>query len=155
MSMNAKTSDNTVAVNKKAEFNYFLEDRFEAGMVLQGWELKSIRAGKLQVTDSYVLLRQGEAFLIGVQITPLSNVSTHYIPEPGRTRKLLLHKSELNRLVGAAERKGYTLVLTRVYWKHHKIKCQIAVGKGKQVHDKRATIKQREWAREKARISRK
>ncbi len=152
--MTKKETNGVIALNKKAEFNYFLEERLEAGIVLHGWEIKSIRAGKIQVTDSYVLLKNGEAFLIGVQISPLPSVSTHFIPEPGRTRKLLLHKKELSRLVGLAQRKGYTIVLTRIYWKNHKIKCQVAVGKGKQAHDKRDTLKQRDWQRERARVMR-
>lgn len=152
--MSKKESDNVIAVNKKAEFNYFLEERFEAGIVLQGWEIKSIRAGKVQLTDSYVLLRKGEAFLVGVQVTPLKTVSTHFIPEPDRTRKLLMHRNEIDRLIGLAERKGYAIVLTRMYWKGQKIKCQIAVGKGKQEHDKRDSIKERDWQREKARLMR-
>lgn len=153
--MSNKKVDTTIAVNKKAGFNYFLEESFEAGLVLQGWEVKSLRAAKVQLTDSYVLLKDGEAFLIGVHITPLKTVSTHFTPESGRTRKLLLHKKELNRLIGLTERKGYTIVLVKMYWKNKKAKCQIAVGKGKQVHDKRETLKQRDWQREQSRVMRK
>ncbi|MCD6047613.1 MAG: SsrA-binding protein [Gammaproteobacteria bacterium] len=152
--MAKKEADNVISINKKAGFNYFLEEHFEAGIALQGWEVKSIRAGKLQITDSYVLLRNGEAFLIGMQITPLKTVSTHFLPDANRTRKLLLHRNEIDRLIGASERKGYTIVLTRLYWKGHKVKCQISVAKGKQTHDKRETIKERDWAREKSRLMR-
>jgi len=153
--MTKKEPNTTIAVNKKAEFNYFLEERIEAGIVLQGWEVKSLRAGKIQVTDCYVLIKNAEAFLIGMNLTPLSTISTHYLPEPGRTRKLLLHRKELNRLIGLTQREGYTIVLTKVYWKNYKAKCQIAVGKGKQVHDKRDTVKKRDWQREQGRILRK
>lgn len=150
-----KKEHNTIAVNKKAEFNYALEERIEAGMALQGWEVKSLRAAKVQVTDCYVLLKKGEAFLIGMNITPLNMVSTHYVAEPGRTRKLLLHRKELNHLIGLSQREGYAIVLTKIYWQGYKVKCQIAVGKGKQLHDKRATLKKRDWQREQGRILRK
>lgn len=150
-----KKEHNTIAVNKKAEFNYVLEERIEAGIVLQGWEVKSLRASKVQVTDCYVLLKKGEAFLMGMNVTPLSMVSTHYVPEPGRTRKLLLHRKELNRLIGLSQREGYAIVLTKLYWQGYKVKCQIGVGKGKQLHDKRAALKKRDWQREQGRILRK
>jgi len=153
--MHKKESDTAIAVNKKAEFNYFLEERIEAGIALQGWEVKSLRARKIQVTDCYVLFKKGEAFLIGMNLTPLSTTSTHFLPEPGRTRKLLLHRKELNRLFGLSQRDGYTIVLTKFYWKGYKAKCQIAVGKGKQGHDKRETEKKRDWQREQGRILRK
>ena len=153
--MNKKVLNTTIGVNKKAEFNYFLEERLEAGMCLQGWEVKSIRAGKIQVTDCYVLLKNAEAFLIGMQITPLNTVSTHFVPDSGRTRKLLMHRKEINRLIGLSERKGYAIVLTKLYWKDSKVKCQIAIGKGKQQHDKRDTVKQRDWQRTKERIMKK
>ena len=153
--MSKKEPNTTIGVNKKAEFNYFLEERIEAGLSLQGWEVKSVRAGRIQVVDAYVLLKKDEAFLIGMQITPLSSVSTHFVPDPTRTRKLLMHRKEINRLIGLSERGGYAVVLTKLYWKGDKIKCQIAVGKGKKEHDKRETVKQREWQREKGRILRK
>ena len=152
--MKKQNINTSIAVNKKATFNYFLEENFEAGLVLQGWEIKSIRAGKIQVTDAYVLIRRGEAYIVGTNITPLNTVSTHVHPEVDRTRKLLLHKKELDRLIGLSERKGYTIVLVKLYWKEHRVKCQIALGKGKQEHDKRATMKDRDWDREKARVMR-
>ncbi len=153
--MKNKNLNPSIAINKKAGFNYFLEENFEAGIALQGWEVKSIRAGKIQVTDAYVLVRHGEAFLIGTQITPLKTVSTHFIPEADRTRKLLLHRRELDRLIGLSERKGYAIVLVKLYWKNQKIKCQVALAKGKQEHDKRHTMKDRDWQREKGRLMRK
>jgi SsrA-binding protein len=153
--MSKKEPNTTIGVNKKAEFNYFLEERIEAGLSLQGWEVKSVRAGKIQVVDAYVLLKKEEAFLIGMQITPLSSTSTHFLADPARTRKLLMHRKEINRLIGLSERSGYAIVLTKLYWKGDKIKCQIAIGKGKKEHDKRETVKQREWQREKGRILRK
>lgn len=143
-----------IAQNKKARFDYHLEDKFEAGVVLQGWEVKSLRAGKGQLTDSYVLLKDGEAWLIGALITPINTVSTHYVVDPKRTRKLLLSKRELNRLIGATQQKGYTCVCTSLYWKGHLVKAEIALAKGKQTHDKRDTEKERDWNREKQRVVR-
>ncbi|AGX88628.1 SsrA-binding protein SmpB [Candidatus Symbiobacter mobilis] len=134
--------------NKKAPFQYFFEERFEAGIVLQGWEVKSLRAGKVQLTDGYVVLRQGELFTIGLQINPLGTASTHVQPEKARTRKLLMHKAEIRRLIGKVEQKGYTLVPTRLYWKDGKVKCEVALAKGKAEHDKRNTIADREGKRE-------
>ncbi|MFT5350561.1 MAG: SsrA-binding protein [Planctomycetota bacterium] len=147
-----KAPSNTIALNKKAKHDYFIEDRFEAGIVLQGWEVKSLRAGNVQVRDNYVLLKDGEAFLLGTLITPLPTASTHITPDPQRTRKLLLHKSELSRLVGAVERKGYTLVVIAMYWKNSRAKVEIGLAKGKQSHDKRETLKERDWQRQKQRI---
>ena len=137
-----------IADNKKATYNYFFEERFEAGIVLQGWELKSLRAGKVQLTDGYVVLRDGEMFLIGCQINPLNTASTHVNPETARTKKLLLHKEEIRRLTGKVEQKGYTLVPLNLHWKNGKVKCEIALAKGKAEHDKRDTIKDREGKRE-------
>ncbi len=142
----------TIAVNKKATFEYFIEERLEAGLVLQGWEAKSLRAGKAQIMESYVTVKDGEAFLFGALITPLPTVSTHYTPEPRRTRKLLLHRHELNSLIGAVERKGYTLVPLSLYWKNGRAKLEIGLAKGKKQHDKRATQKDRDWQRDKARV---
>lgn len=147
-----KTPDNTIAVNRKARHEFFLEERFEAGLVLEGWEVKSLREGKIQLNDSYVLVRNGEAWLSGALISPLKTASTHISPSPQRDRKLLLHKSELNKLIGAVERKGYTLVPLSMYWKKGIAKIEVALAKGKQLHDKRATEKDRDWNREKARI---
>lgn len=149
-----KTPDNSIVVNKKARHDYFIEDTFEAGIALQGWEVKSLRMKKVQLTDSYVLMKDGEAFLLGCTITPLDTASTHVIADPTRTRKLLLHKKELARLFSATQEKGRTCVCTKLYWKDHLVKAQIALAKGKQSHDKRATIKDREWNIDKQRIVR-
>ncbi len=142
----------SIIVNKKARFDYHLEDRFEAGIALEGWEVKSLRAGRVQLVDSYVIIKNGEAFLLGAIITPLATVSTHYVPEPRRTRKLLLHREELNKLIGAVERKGYTLVALAMYWKRGKCKVEIGLAKGKQAHDKRDSERDRDWQRERGRI---
>jgi len=137
-----------IADNKKAAYNYFFEERFEAGMVLEGWEIKSLREGKVQLTDGYVVIREGELFLIGCQINPLGSASTHVRPEAQRTKKLLLAKQEIRRLVGKTEQKGYTLVPLNLHWKAGRIKCEVALAKGKAEHDKRDTIKEREGKRE-------
>lgn len=146
--------NNTIAQNKKARFDFELEEKFEAGLMLQGWEVKSLRAGKGQITDSYVLFKNGEAWLIGAQIMPLQTVSTHYVTDPTRTRKLLLKQRELERLIGATQQKGYTCVALSLYWKGHLVKAEIALAKGKQLHDKRQTEKERDWNREKQRVVR-
>lgn len=146
--------NNTIAQNKKARFDYLLEEKFEAGIALQGWEVKSLRAGKAQLTDSYVLLKNGEAFLLGSLITPLQTVSTHFVVDPQRTRKLLLNRKQLNQLIGGVQQKGYTCVCLSIYWKGHLAKAEIALAKGKQLHDKRETEKERDWNREKQRIVR-
>ena len=148
----AKHGGKTIAVNKKAGFEYFIEERFEAGLVLQGWEVKSLRAGKVQIMEGYVTVKDQEAFLFGALITPLPTVSTHYVPDPRRTRKLLLHRHELRRLIGAVERKGYTLVPVSLYWKNGRAKLEIGLAKGKKQHDKRASEKDRDWKRDKARM---
>ncbi|MDT8408575.1 MAG: SsrA-binding protein SmpB [Wenzhouxiangellaceae bacterium] len=142
----------TIAVNKRARFEYHLEERLEAGVSLMGWEVKSLRAGNAQFGESHVLVRGGEAFLFGCVINPLTSASTHVNTDSMRTRRLLLHKSELNRLIGQVERKGYTLVPTAMYWKNGKVKVEIALAKGKKEHDKRHTEKERDWQREKGRI---
>lgn len=142
----------TIALNKKARFDYTLEDRVEAGLVLEGWEVKSLRAGKVQMVDSYVLLKDGQAYLLGALITPLTTASTHIQPDAKRTRKLLLHREEIDKLVGAVERKGYSLVPTAMYWRKSRAKLEIALAKGKKEHDKRATLKDRDWQRDKQRI---
>ncbi|HSB97195.1 MAG TPA: SsrA-binding protein SmpB [Spongiibacteraceae bacterium] len=146
--------NNTIAQNKKARFDFELEEKFEAGVMLQGWEVKSLRAGKAQITDSYVLLKNGEAWLIGAQITPLQTVSTHYVTDPTRTRKLLLKQRELDKLIGATQQKGYTCIALGLYWKGHLVKAEIALARGKQLHDKRQTEKERDWNREKQRVVR-
>ena len=149
-----KSSSSTIALNKKARHNYFIEDRFEAGIALQGWEVKSLREGRVQLTESYVILQNSEAWLFGFHISPLLSASTHITPDPTRSRKLLLHRRELDRLIGAVERKGYTLVATALYWKRGRDKLEIALARGKQSHDKRATEKDQEWARSKQRLLR-
>ena len=137
-----------IADNKKAAFNYFFEEKYEAGMVLQGWEVKAVREGKVQLTDGYVVVRDGELFVIGCQINPLKSASTHVTPDAVRTKKLLMHKNEIERLIGKVEQKGYTLVPLNLHWKNGRVKCEIALAKGKAEHDKRDTIKEREGKRE-------
>jgi SsrA-binding protein len=149
-----KAPDNTIAKNKKALHDYFMEETFEAGLMLLGWEVKSMRAKKVQLTDSYVLIKDGEAFLLGCNIVPLNTASTHVVCEPDRTRKLLLHSKQLSTLFAAVQQKGHTCVATKIYWKGHLIKCQISLAKGKQAHDKRDVVKDREWAIEKQRVVR-
>jgi SsrA-binding protein len=154
MSMNdSKTSGRkTIAVNKRARFEYHIEERLEAGIVLEGWEVKAMREGRVQFSDSYVLLKDNEAFLFGCRINPLPTASTHITPDPVRTRKLLLHRRELDRLVGAVDRKGYTVIPTAMYWSRGKAKVEIGMAKGKRQHDKRKDVKDRDWERQKARI---
>ena len=137
-----------IAENKKAAFNYFFEEKYEAGMVLQGWEVKAVREGKVQLTDGYVVVRDGELFVIGCQINPLKSASTHVTPDAVRTKKLLMHKNEIERLIGKVEQKGYTLVPLNLHWKNGRVKCEIALAKGKATHDKRDTIREREGKRE-------
>lgn len=147
-----KASSTTIAQNKRARFDYELTEKFEAGLVLEGWEVKAIRAGKVQLTDSYVLLRNGEAWLLGASIMPLASASTHVVADPQRTRKLLLHTRELARIHMATQQKGFTCVATAMYWKGNRVKCEIALGKGKKSHDKRATQRDRDWDRQKERL---
>jgi SsrA-binding protein len=144
----------TIALNKSARHEYHLEDRYEAGVALQGWELKAIRAGRLGIGESYALVKGGEIFLFGAQITPLISASSHVIADDRRTRKLLLHRHEIDRLVGRVEREGYTLIPTAMYWSGNKVKLELALAKGKKDHDKRAAEKDRDWAREKQRTMR-
>ena len=146
------STGSTIALNRKARFEYTLEDRLEAGLALEGWEVKSLRAGKVQMVDSYVLLKNAEAYLFGAQITPLPTASTHIHPDPARTRKLLLHRDEIDKLVGAVERKGYSLIPTAMYWRKGRVKLEIALAKGKKEHDKRAALKDRDWQRDRQRI---
>lgn len=154
MAKSAKTSSSgaTIAVNKKARHDYFIERTLEAGLQLQGWEVKSLREGKVQITETYVIIQSGEAWLLGAQISPLKTASTHFRPEPTRSRKLLLHRGELDNLVGAVERKGMSLVALKLYWKRGRAKLEIGIAKGKKQHDKRAVKKDRDWERQKARI---
>jgi len=147
-----KTGSGTIAQNKRASHDYLLEDRFEAGMVLEGWEVKSLRAGKAQLVDSYVMIRNGEAWLLGANFSPLSSASTHVIADPQRTRKLLLNQRELVKIMAATQQKGYSCVTTKLYWKGNRVKCEIALGRGKKMHDKRASLKDREWSRQKDRL---
>lgn len=151
----AKTAEagrNTIALNKKARHDFHIEDRFEAGLVLDGWEVKSLRDGRAQLKESYVVLKEGEAWLIGCHISPLPSASSHVNADPTRSRKLLLNRSEINRLVGSVERKGYTLVPLALYWKRSRAKLEIGLAKGKKQHDKRAADKDRDWQRQKERI---
>lgn len=150
-----QNSNTTIAQNRKANHDYFIEDRYEAGMVLQGWEVKSLRAGRVQLDQAYVVLKGAEAWLFGAQITPLQTASTHINPDPLRTRKLLLHQRELNKLIGSVERKGYTMVPLQLYWKDNRVKLEVGLAKGKKLHDKRATEKDRDWKREKERLMKK
>lgn len=147
-----KAPSSTIALNKRARFDYELGEKFEAGMVLEGWEVKAIRAGNVQLTDSYVLLRDGEAWLLGANIVPLTSASTHVVADPQRTRKLLLHSKELARIFAATSQKGLTCVATAMYWKGNRVKCEIALGKGKKSHDKRTTTRDRDWERQKERL---
>lgn len=149
-----KAKDNTIGLNKKARFEFHLSEEFEAGLVLEGWEVKSLRAGRLQLSDSYVFIKNGEAFLLGALITPLQTASTHISPEPQRIRKLLLHRRELDKMIGAIDRQGFTIVPVAMYWKNNRVKVKIALAKGKQKQDKRATEKNRDWQRDKQRILR-
>ena len=142
----------TIALNKKSRHDFILGERYEAGLALEGWEVKSLRAGRVQLRDSYVIIKDGEAWLLGALISPLPTASTHIQPDPQRTRKLLMHREELNKLIGAVERKGYTVVPTAMYWKRGRAKLEIALAKGKQAHDKRATERERDWSREKQRL---
>lgn len=152
----AKTLDGpkTIAENRRARFDYFIEERYEAGIVLEGWEVKALRAGKAQITESHVFVRDGEVFWIGAHVNPLKTTSTHVIADPTRTRKLLMKHSEIAHLIGAVERKGYTIVPLELYWQRGKAKLRIGLAKGKKQHDKRETEKERDWSRDKARLLR-
>ena len=154
MAKKPKTSNNMIAQNKRARHDYLLSDKYEAGVVLTGWEVKSLRAGKGQLTDSYVFLRDGEAWLLGAHIEPLQTASTPVIAEPTRNRNLLLNSRELGKLFAATQKEGYTCVALSLYWKKHLVKCEIALGKGKKDHDKRHSEKDRDWDRQKQRIAR-
>jgi SsrA-binding protein len=146
-----KQSPFSIALNKKARYDYFIEERFEAGLALEGWEVKSLRAGKAQLTESYVIVRNGEISLLGAHLTPLSSASSHVNADPTRTRKLLLHRNEIDRLSGLVERKGFTLVPLELYWARGRAKLAVGLAKGKKQYDKRATAKDRDWERDKAR----
>ncbi|MBL8298890.1 MAG: SsrA-binding protein SmpB [Rhodanobacteraceae bacterium] len=150
----SKDGGGTIALNKRARYDYHIDDRYEAGLALQGWEVKSIRAGRVNFGDAYALIKAGELYLFGAQITPLIQASTHVVADDRRTRKLLLHREEIDKLIGAVERKGYTLIPTALYWKNNRVKVEIGLARGKQEHDKRATEKERDWNREKQRTMR-
>jgi len=150
-----KTGPGSIAQNKKARFNYHIEQTQEAGLILEGWEVKSLRAGKVQLQDAYVLMKNGEAYLHGTHITPLSSASTHVTTDSQRIRKLLLNRRELDQLQGAIDRRGMTIVATALYWKNNRVKVGIGIAQGKKQHDKRASEKDKDWKREKARIFKK
>ena len=149
-----KQQSNSIAQNRKARHDYFIEEKFEAGVALQGWEVKSLREGRLNLTDSYVIFKNGEAWLLGTNITPLNTVSTHYVTDPTRSRKLLLNYRELKKMEESVKQKGRTCVCTGLYWKGHLVKCEIALAKGKATHDKRMDSKERDWNRQKQRLMR-
>ena len=144
----------SIAENRRARFDYHIEERYEAGMVLQGWEIKAVRAGQVQLTDGYVTIRDGELYLIGCRINALRSASTHVTPEADRTKKLLMHKDEIRRLIGKVEQRGYTIVPLDLHYKNGREKAALALAKGKAQHDKRDTEKKRDWEREKARLMR-
>ncbi len=144
----------SIAQNKKAFHDYFIEQKFEAGIALEGWEVKAIRAGRAQIKEAYVMVRDGELYLIGAHISPLLSTSTHLHPDPVRTRKLLLHAEEINRLIGSVERAGYTLVPVDLHYTRGRIKLEVGLAKGKKQHDKRAALKEKEWQREQQRLVR-
>ena len=145
--------DYIIAENRKARHDYHIEETFEAGLILEGWEVKSLRSGRAQIAESYVSIKGGEAWLIGAHISPLSTVSTHVTADPTRTRKLLMHVHELNKLIGAVQRKGYTIVPLNLHWKRGRAKLEIALGKGKKLFDKREDLKRRDWDRQKQRLA--
>jgi len=147
-----KAPSNNIATNRVARHDYFIEDEIEVGLVLEGWEVKSLRNGSLQLKESYVMVKNGEIWLIGAHISPLNTASTHIKPNPTRTRKLLAHRREIDRLVGLVERKGHTLVALSAYWSRGRAKLKLGIAKGKKAHDKRATIKDRDWKRDQARM---
>ncbi|MDE3141122.1 MAG: SsrA-binding protein SmpB [Pseudomonadota bacterium] len=150
----AKATGGTIALNKRARHEYHIDERHEAGLALQGWEVKALRAGRLNFGDAYALIKGGELYLFGASITPLISASTHVVADDRRTRKLLLHRAEIDKLIGEVERKGYTLIPLALYWKGRHVKIEIGLARGKQEHDKRASEKERDWNREKQRVMR-
>ncbi len=150
-----KDKPGTIALNKKARHDYFIDERIEAGLALTGWEVKSLRAGRMQMAEGYILLKDGEAWLFGSHIAPLPTASTHVIADPTRSRKLLLHRRQIDELIGVVERKGQTIVPLALYWKKGKVKLEIGVARGKKQHDKRADSRDRDWQREKSRVLKK
>lgn len=153
--MKKQENTNIIAANRKAKHNYYLESHIETGICLNGWEVKSVRAGKVQISDSYAIIKKEEVFLLGAIINPLPTVSSHFIPDPARTRKLLLKKKEISKLIGQIKQKGYSIIPTIMYWKKNRIKLEIALAKGKKTHDKRESIKEKEWQRRKAKLFKK
>ncbi|WP_024851346.1 SsrA-binding protein SmpB [Hydrogenovibrio kuenenii] len=147
-----QNNSNSITVNKKARFEYFIEEEHEAGLALEGWEVKSLRQGKVQINESYILLKNNEAWLFGALITPLITASTHTTHDPLRLRKLLMHRREIDRLIGLIDQKGFTLIPLNLHWSKGKVKISIGLAKGKKLHDKRATEKERDWNREKQRL---
>ena len=147
----AKDSGHIIATNRKASYEYHLEDRYEAGIVLNGWEVKSMRENRANLKESYITVREGELFLVGAHVSPGTTTSTHVVANPTRSRKLLLHRLEINRLIGAVERKGYSMIPTQLYWSNGKVKLAFALARGKKQYDKRATIKARDIDRDQAR----
>ncbi|WP_119393435.1 SsrA-binding protein SmpB [Salinibius halmophilus] len=152
MAKKKKLSPGNIAQNRRATFDFAIDERIEAGLSLQGWEVKSLRQGKVQLHDAYVIFQNGEAYLVGCEVTPLNTASTHVICEPGRAKKLLMHGRELDRCERAANQDGYTVVALNLHWKGPYIKCEIGIGKGKKAHDKRETMKDRDWKKQKSRI---
>ena len=148
----SKVPAGTIGLNKKARFEFHIEEDFEAGVALEGWEVKALRAGRLQLQDAYAFIKNGEVFISNILITPLQTVSTHITPDPKRIRKLLLHRREIDKLIGGVERQGYTIVPLSMYWKNNMVKIKIALVKGKQLHDKRQDAKDKDWKRDQARI---
>ena len=151
---NDSVAGKVIAVNRRARFDYHIDERIEAGLVLQGWEVKSLREGRIQFGESYALIRHNEFYLFGAQISPLSSASTHVITENTRLRKLLMHRREIDKLMGSIERKGYTIVPLQLYWKSNRVKVELGIAKGKQQHDKRNAEKDKDWQRDKSRIMR-
>ncbi len=151
---NKHVGGNVIAVNRRARHDYHIEERYEAGLELRGWEVSSLRNGRAQIAEAYVVLKKGEAWLLGAHIPPLPSASTHILPDPTRTRRLLLHRREIDRLIGATERRGYTLIPLQLYWKRGRAKLEIGLAKGKRKHDKREDEKQRDWERQKQRLMR-
>ena len=149
-----ETHEGTIALNRKAKHEFFIDERYEAGLVLKGWEVKSLRAGRVQLAEAYVLIKNDEAWLHGSHMTPLNSASTHEIADPTRSRKLLLKRREIDHLVGAVDRKGFTVIPLALYWKKGNVKVEIGLARGKKEHDKRATEKDRDWQREKTRALR-
>ena len=152
MSKKKPDNSNVIVANRRARHDYFIEDRIEAGLSLLGWEVKSLREGRAQLAESYVMIKNGEAFLVGAHFSPLLSASTHVQADPTRSRKLLLHRGELDRLIGAVERKGYALVPLDLHWRKGRAKLEVGLARGKKQHDKRAASKDRDWARQKERI---